>query len=54
VPVVWVWRIAGPIRRVASRLFSVSLTFPGLTYHTLYKSRCLVTPRAETGYLRGV
>jgi hypothetical protein len=33
-PVGWVRRVAGPIRRVASRLFSESLAFLGMTSAT--------------------
>jgi peptide/nickel transport system permease protein len=41
VPVGWVRRIAGPIRRVASLLFSVSLTFLGLTCVTFFIGRVI-------------
>ncbi len=41
VPVGWVRRIAGPIRRVASLLFSVSLTFLGLTCVTFVIGRVI-------------
>lgn len=40
-PVGWVRRIVGPIRRVASLLFSVSLTFLGLTFVTFFIGRVI-------------
>jgi peptide/nickel transport system permease protein len=40
-PVGWVRRIAGPIRRVVSLLFSVSLTFLGLTCVTFFIGRVI-------------
>lgn len=40
-PVGWVRRIAGPVRRVASLLFSVSLTFLGLTCVTFFIGRVI-------------
>ncbi len=41
IPVGWVRWIAGPIRRVASLLFSVSLTFLGLTCVTFFIGRVI-------------
>ena len=37
----WVRRIAGPIRRVSSLLFSVALTFLGLTCVTFFIGRII-------------
>src|SRR5579871_1932567 len=37
----WVWRMAGPIRRVISLLFSVALTFLGLTCVTFFIGRII-------------
>ena len=41
VPVGWVRRIAGPVRRVANLLFSVLLTFLGLTCVTFFIGRVI-------------
>jgi peptide/nickel transport system permease protein len=38
-PDTWVWRLAGPIRRLVSLLFSVTLTFLGLTCVTFFIGR---------------